>query len=189
MSLFLVHKMLTHSLRIAEEIAKELEKESSKIEKETLKHMEEIKLPKFKTKEELEQFAMGLMTENESLKKVITLKDETIKSLYKQLRGFLEERMESVARLNKIQDLEDEIKSLKEKSSKDKYKELYDKEHREHIATKITYSSSVLELDKTKRKVHKLCSMVTYMAGLLPRFKVKRVKNVFGDFNIEDYRL
>ena len=81
MSLFLVHKMLTHSLRIAVEIAKELEKESSKIEKETLKHMEEIKLPKFKTKEELEQFAMGLMTENESLKKDIWRKDGYIEGL------------------------------------------------------------------------------------------------------------
>lgn len=52
-------------------------------------NMEEIKLPKFKTKEELEQFAMGLMTENDSLKKVITLKDETIKSLDKQLDNFI----------------------------------------------------------------------------------------------------
>lgn len=33
--------------------------------------MEEIKLPKFNTKEELEQFAMGLMTEYESLKEFL----------------------------------------------------------------------------------------------------------------------
>lgn len=189
MSLFLVHKMLTHSLRIAKEIAKELEKESSKIEKETPKHMEEIKLPKFKTKEELEQFAMGLMTENESLKKVITLKDETIKSLDKQLGDFLEERLKYVARLNKIQDLEAEIKSLKENLSENKYKKYYEKEHREHIATKIRCTSSELELDKTNRKVHKLCSMVTYMFGLLPRFKAKQVTDMYGKFVVEDYRL
>lgn len=121
-------------------------------------YMEEIKLPKFKTKEELEQFAMGLMTENESLKNVIKRKDAT-------------------------------IKELDATADKEYYKKLYEKEHREHIATKIAYSCSEFELNKIKRKVHKLCSMVTYMAGLLPRFKAKRVKNVFGDFNIEDYRL
>jgi predicted metal-dependent hydrolase len=151
--------------------------------------MEEIKLPKFKTKEELEQFAMGLITENESLKKVITLKDSTIKNLDKQLGDFLEERLKSPARLSKAQDLEAEIKSLKEKHSEDKYKELYSKDVKEHIATKIRCYSSEFELDKTNRKVHKLCSMVTYMFGLLPRFKAKRVTDMYGKFVVEDYRL
>ena len=169
--------------------------------------MEEIKLPKFKTKEELEQFAMGLMTENESLKNVIKRKDATIKELdatadkctkdkfmaeksLSVMKGIINIREKVISELKwVISELESEMKSLKEKTDKEYYKKLYEKEHRGHIATEIAYSCSEFELNKIKRKVHKLCSMVTYMAGLLPRFKMKRVKNVFGDFNIEDYRL
>lgn len=77
--------------------------------------MEEIKLPKFKTKEKLEQFAMGLMTENESLKKVITLKDETIKSLDKHIGNFIEMSIECSIKRNKIEELEAEIARLKKK--------------------------------------------------------------------------
>ena len=169
--------------------------------------MEEIKLPKFKTKEELEQFAMGLMTENKTLREIIMHKDSSIMKMsreifdsfckdemtvktFKCMKGIVNEREKDVNELKGIiSELEAEIKSLKENPSKDKYRELYDKELREHIATEIAYSCSEFELNKIKRKVHKLCSMVTYMAGLLPRFKMKLLKNVFGDFNIEDYRL
>jgi hypothetical protein len=45
------------------------------------------------------------------------------------------------------------------------------------------------EFEKAEEMVHKLCSMVTYMFGLLPRFKTKRVIDAFGEFHIEDYRL
>lgn len=80
-----------------------------------MEYMEEIKLPKFKTKEELEQFAMGLMTENESLKKVITLKDESIKALNEQLNSSFTIRIENGIKENKIRALESEIVRLKEK--------------------------------------------------------------------------
>lgn len=151
--------------------------------------MEEIKLPKFKTKEELEQFAMGLMTENESLKKVITLKDETIKSLDKQLEGFLDARMISVARLNKIRDLEEEIKSLKEKTGEEYYKGLYDKEvvyHKETLKRGLDYQR---KFEMAEGMVHKLCSMVLFMHGLLNIFQAKRFFHAFGKFNAADYRL
>jgi predicted RNase H-like nuclease (RuvC/YqgF family) len=151
--------------------------------------MEEIKLPKFKTKEELEQFAMGLMTENESLKNVITLKDSTIKSLDKQLEDFLEERMKSVARLNKIQDLEAEIKSLKEKTGEEYYEKLYEKEviyHKETMKRGLDYQK---KFEKAEGMVHKLLTMVTFMCGLLNMFQAKRVFHAFGKFNAADYRL
>ena len=144
--------------------------------------MEEIKLPKFKTKEELEQFAMGLLTENESLKKVITLKDDTIKNLSKQLGGCMAEKIISESRQNKIQDLESEIKSLKENLSEDKYKELYASEF-------IKRTDNERQFENAKRKVYKLCGMVTFMFGLLPRFKAKRVIDAFGEFHVADYRL
>ena len=83
--------------------------------------MEEIKLPKFKTKEELEQFAMGLMTENESLKKVITLKDDNIKSHDRHLGNFIEMSIECSIKRNKIEELEAEVQSLREKTSEDYY--------------------------------------------------------------------
>jgi SMC interacting uncharacterized protein involved in chromosome segregation len=169
--------------------------------------MEEIKLPKFKTKEELEQFAMGLMTENETLRLIIMHKDSSIGKMsreifdsfcrdemtektFKCMKGMVNEREKDVSELKGIiSELEAEIKSLKENISENKYKKLYEEEHREHIATKIARVNSEYELDKIKRKVHKLCSMVTFMLGLLPRFKVKRVKDAFGEFNIADYRL
>lgn len=169
--------------------------------------MEEIKLPKFKTKEELEQFAMGLMTENKTLREIIMHKDSSIMKMsreifdsfckdemtvktFKCMKGIVNEREKDVNELKGIiSELEAEIKSLKENPSKDKYRELYDKELREHIATKIKCSSCEYELNKAKRKVHKLCSMVTYMFGLLPRFKAKRVTDMYGKFVVEDYRL
>lgn len=44
--------------------------------------MEEIKLPKFKTKEELEQFAIGLMSENESFKKSLDFLEERNRRIF-----------------------------------------------------------------------------------------------------------
>jgi hypothetical protein len=152
-------------------------------------NMEEVKLPKFKTKEELEQFAMGLMTENESLKKVITLKDSTIKSLDKQLGGYMAEKMLSEMRLNEIQDLKDEIKSLKEKTGEEYYKNLYDKEvvhHKETLKTGLDYQR---KFEKAEGMVHKLLTIVTFMYGLLNIFQAKRVFHAFGKFNAADYRL
>lgn len=162
--------------------------------------MEEIRLPKFKTKEELEQFAMGLMTENESLKNVIKRKDETIKELDATADKctkdkFMAEKILSVMKgINntqeaKIKELESKIKSLKENPSEDKYKKLYDEEYSKHTSTKLECFRSAYELSKANRKVHKLCSMVTFMFGLLPLFKAKRVKDTFGEFDIADYRL
>ena len=152
--------------------------------------MEDIKLPKFKTKEELEQFAMGLMTENESLKNVIKRKDSTIKELDATADKCTKDKFMAEKSLSVMKDiLESKIESLKEKPSKDKYEELYDKERTEHTSTKIKCMSREHELNDIKRNVHKLCSMVTFMFGLLPRFKVKRVTDAFGEFHIEDYRL
>lgn len=151
--------------------------------------MEEIKLPKFKTKEELEQFAMGLMTENESLKKVITLKDETIKSLDKHLGNFIEMSIECSIKRNKIEELEAEIESLKEKTGEEYYKELYDKEvvyHKETLKRGLDYQ---IKFEKAEGMVHKLLTMVTFMSGLLNIFQAKRVFCAFGKFNAADYRL
>lgn len=151
--------------------------------------MEDIKLPKFKTKEELEQFAMGLMTENESLKTVIMCKNETIKSLGEHLESYFNTSLDNKIKQSKIQDLESEIKSLKEKESEIYYRELYSSEleKRKELSDKCFRREK--ELEEIKRKVHKLCSMVTFMSALLPRFNVKRVIDAFGEFHIEDYRL
>jgi hypothetical protein len=151
--------------------------------------MEEIKLPKFKTKEELEQFAMGLITENESLKKVITLKDSTIKSLDKHLGNFIEMSIECSIKRNKIEELEDEIKSLKEKTGEEYYKNLYDKEvvhQKETLKIGLDYQR---KFEKAEGMVHKLLTIVTFMYGLLNIFQAKRVFHAFGKFNAADYRL
>jgi hypothetical protein len=89
--------------------------------------MEEIKLPKFKTKEELEQFAMGLMTENESLKSLIKCKDDSLKQLRKSLLDSLHQDIVISTQKDTIKRLESELESLKKKTSEDYYKELYDK--------------------------------------------------------------
>jgi hypothetical protein len=174
---------------MVKEIAKELEMESSKIEKETPKHMEEIKLQKFKTKEELEQFAMGLMTENESLKKVIMCKDESIKALDKQLCNSIAAEMVSERRRIKIQDLEDEIKSLKEKESENYYKILYEKESDYHAETMKKGMDYQHKFEKAEEMVRKLLTIVTFMYGLLNRFQAKRVFHAFEKFKAADYRL
>lgn len=182
------------SIMLEEEMRKQYEKyltwsvRSSKESKKNI-NMEEIKLPKFKTKEELEQFAMGLMTENESLKAIIKYKDDSIKQLRKNVLDSLHLDIVISTQKDTIKRLESEVQSLREKTSKDKYKELYDKEHREHIATKITNVNSQFELSKTKRMVHKLSSMVTFMFGLLPRFKAKRVYDTYGEFDAAEYRV
>jgi hypothetical protein len=152
-------------------------------------NMEEIKLPEFKTKEELEQFAMGLMTENEAFKKVITLKDETIKSLNRQLADFIVMEMVSERRRNEIQDLKSEIKSLKEKKSENYYKGLYEKESDYHAETMKKGMDYQHKFEESKKMVHKLLSMVIFMYGLLNRFQAKRVVHAFGEFNAADYRL
>lgn len=144
--------------------------------------MEEIKLPKFKTKEELEQFAMGLMTENESLKNVIKRKDATIKELDATADKctkdkFMAEKVLSV------------MESLKEKTSEDYYKELYDKEHKRHIEAMCRQADAQIELEKVKKMVYKLTNLATFMYGLLNRFQAKRVLNAYGEFNPVDYRL
>lgn len=151
--------------------------------------MEEIKLPKFKTKEELEQFAMGLMTENESLKKVIKLKEESIKILDKHLGNFIEMSIECSIKRNKIEELEAEIESLKEKTGEEYYEKLYEKEvvyHKETMKRGLDYQK---KFEKAEGMVHKLLTMVTFMSGLLNIFQEKRVFHAFGKFNAEDYRL
>jgi recombinational DNA repair ATPase RecF len=151
--------------------------------------MEEIKLPKFKTKEELEQFAMGLMTENKSLKKVIICKDETIKSLDKQLANLMSEVFISEARRKKIQSLESEIKSLKEKESENYYKILYEKESDYHAETMKKGMDYQHKFEKAEEMVRKLLTIVTFMYGLLNRFQAKRVFHAFEKFKAADYRL
>lgn len=74
--------------------------------------MEEIKLPKFKTKEELEQFAIGLMTENKSLKKDIAYKDGYIEGLEKVIISLSNKY---IGKQEMLQDLESCIAMLKEK--------------------------------------------------------------------------
>jgi hypothetical protein len=78
-------------------------------------NMEEVKLPKFKTKEELEQFAMGLMTENESLKTVIKCKDDSIKQLSKSVLDSLHQDIVISTQKDTIKRLESEVQSLREK--------------------------------------------------------------------------
>lgn len=162
--------------------------------------MEEIRLPKFKTKEELEQFAMGLMTENESLKNVIKRKDATIKELDATADKctkdkFMAEKVPSVMKgINntqeaKIKELESEMESLKGKTSEDYYKELYDKEHKRHIEAMCRQADAQIELEKVKKMVYKLTNLATFMYGLLNRFQAKRVLNAYGEFNPVDYRL
>lgn len=169
--------------------------------------MEEIKLPKFKTKEELEQFAMGLMTENESLKNVIKRKDATIKELdvtadkctkdkfmaeksLSVMKGIINERDKDISKLKGIiSELESEIKSLKEKIGENYYKNLYDKEvvfHKETLNRCLDYRR---KFEKADGMIHKLLTIVTFMYGLLNKFQAKRVFHAFGEFNAADYRL
>lgn len=151
--------------------------------------MEEIKLPKFKTKEELEQFAMGLMTENESLKSLIKCKDESIKQLRKNVLDSLHQDIVISTQKDTIKRLESEVESLKEKTDENYYKELYDKECEKCKELRDKCCGRGIELEEIGRKVHKLSSMVTFMFGLLPRFKAKRVCDAYGEFNAADYRL
>ena len=162
--------------------------------------MEEIKLPKFKTKEELEQFAMGLMTENESLREIIKRKDSSIEKMngelfnsfysYKMtektlkcMKGIVNEREKDVSKLKGIiSELESEVQSLREKTNGDYYKKLYDTA----FGDKWYYQR---KFEKAEEMVHKLLTMVTFMYGLLNRFKAKRVIHAFGKFNAADYRL
>ena len=77
--------------------------------------MEEIKLPKFKTKEELEQFAKGQAQEIEALKDVIKAKDVTIASQ----KGTIMKDSVDLVELNTLRhmtdDLYGEIQSLKKR--------------------------------------------------------------------------
>ena len=162
--------------------------------------MEEIKLPKFKTKEELEQFAMGLMTENESLREIIKRKDSSIEKMNRELfdsykknqmredtlkgmKGILNEREKDVSKLKGvISELESEVQSLREKTNGDYYKKLYDTAFEDRWFYQIKF-------EKAEEMVHKLSTMVTFMCGLLNRFQAKRVYHAFGRFNAADYRL
>ena len=180
--------MLTHSLEIAKEIAKGLEMESSKIEKETPKHMEEIKLPKFKTKEELEQFAMGLMNENESLKLVIQKKDETIRVIHSDLSEI--SRLKSELKIVKFAKelVDNRIKELLEIISKDYYKGKYlemcmiEKDLHEKI------NSLNKRIEWEQNRISVLGEMVSFLLEMLPCFKKRRYEKKYGKFYPSNYR-
>ena len=88
--------------------------------------MEEIKLPKFKTKDELEEFVIGLITENESLKNLIKYKDLSITELNKNVLEnthlnyvLLDTKMEN-------KKLKEENEELKKKCDNIDYKKEYE---------------------------------------------------------------
>lgn len=88
--------------------------------------MEEIKLPKFKTKEELEQFAKNQATEIDALKDVIKLKDATINEQIKATRGYLNMGIELELTKKMLKDARDENEVLKKKCDNIDYKEKYE---------------------------------------------------------------
>ena len=151
--------------------------------------MEEIKLPKFKTKEELEQFAMGLMTENESLKTLIKYKDSSIAELGKNVEKNIYLDSIVINQRDEINRLESEVEHLREKISDNYYKGLYEKESDYHAETMKKGMDYQHKFEESKKMVHKLLSMVIFMYGLLYRVQAKRVVHAFGEFNAAEYRL
>lgn len=163
--------------------------ESSKIEKEIPKHMEEIKLPKFKTKEELEQFAMGLMTENESLKHIIHKKDESISEFN---INFLENsrlKANLAVAESDIRSLQQEIEALKEQTYEGYYKDRYEEELDKRKGLEKENGYILEKLNISKRRICKLCDIAQYSLGMLPRLKYKRFEERYSEFYPDDYRL
>jgi hypothetical protein len=95
----------------------------------------------------------------------------------------------SAARRKKIQSLESEIKSLKEKESENYYKILYEKESDYHAETMKKGMDYQHKFEKAEEMVRKLLTIVTFMYGLLNRFQAKRVFHAFEKFKAADYRL
>lgn len=172
------------------------------------KQMEEIKLPKFKTKEELEDFAKGQAQEIEALKSVIKAKDRTIGEQEKTIdqqygelagKGLLLGSIDKLSYDNKK--LEEENKELKKKCDNIDYKEKYERATKEleeyedyysnrrikdrDDAEKIEYLDN--ELKCGKENIKKLCCMILFLIGMLPSWKLKRFKNNWGVFNVKDY--
>jgi hypothetical protein len=149
--------------------------------------MEEIKLPKFKTKEELEQFAMGLMTENESLKLVIKKKDETIKIINLDLTEIATLKSE-LSCMKFAKELADKrIKELLERTSKDFYKNLYFEMRNERDELANKNDSLKEKISWERNRINVLAMMVSFLLGILPWFKKRRFEEKYGKFNPKNY--
>ena len=88
--------------------------------------MEEIKLPKFSSRKELEEFAKGLAQEIEALKSVIKIKDATIDEQIKATRGYFAMSTELAITKNNLKDYREENEELKKKCDNIDYKALYE---------------------------------------------------------------
>lgn len=149
--------------------------------------MEEIKLPKFKTKEELEQFAMGLMTENDSLKLLIKTKDETIKTINLDLSEI--SRLKSELNIMKFaKELADnEIKRLREETSKDYYKDKYLEVCKRAEELHEKNNSLDKRIAWEQNRVSVLGEMVSFLLEMLPCFKKRRYEKKYGKFYLSNY--
>lgn len=135
--------------------------------------MEEIKLPKFKTKEELEEFAKGLAQEIEALKSVIKIKDATIDEQIKATRGYLDTSLEISLTKKMLKDTRKENEELKKKCDNIDYKEKYevckswlDKER--EINEKIQIENRELTV-----RDFALTSICNELVGMMPFYKRK----------------
>ena len=88
--------------------------------------MEEIKLPKFSSRKELEEFAKGLAQEIEALKSVIKIKDATIDEQIKANRGYLDMGAELMLTKKMLKDARDVNEELKKKCDNIDYKAKYE---------------------------------------------------------------
>ena len=131
--------------------------------------MEEIKLPKFKTKEELEQFAKGQAQEIEALKDVIKLKDATINEQIKITSSYFEMCTQLKLTENMLKDARDVNEVLKKKCDNIDYKEKYevckswlDKER--EISNKLRKENITfrLRVDKFYTMCHRLVNMMPF---------------------------
>jgi hypothetical protein len=150
--------------------------------------MEEIKLPKFKTKEELEQFAMGLMTEIESLKHIIHKKDESFSEVNINFSENARLKTELAVAESDIRSLKQEIEALKEQTYEGYYKDRYEEELGERKCLEKENHYILEKLNTSKRRICKLCDIVQYLLGMLPRLKYKRFEERYGEFHPDNYR-
>ena len=131
--------------------------------------MEEIKLPKFKTKEELEEFAKNQAKEIEALKDVIKLKDATINEQIKATRGYLHMSEELVLTKKMLKDARDVNEKLKNKCDNIDYKEKYeickswlDKEYEISAKLRGENFSFSLRSEKFETICNKLVNMMPF---------------------------
>jgi hypothetical protein len=150
--------------------------------------MEEIKLPKFKTKEELEQFAMGLMTENESLKLVIKKKDETIKINYLDLREIDRLKSELNTMKNAKELADEKIKTLLKVINSDYYKDKYLEMCKRAEELHEGINSREKRIAWEQNRIQVLGEMVYFLLEMLPCFKKRRYEQKYGKFNLKNFQ-